>query len=583
MKKRIVPRSVESVSASAFTGLHPVLVRVLQARGILDTQELQHSLNDLHTPQQLKGLQQAVDLLVRAFEEQARLLVVGDFDADGATSTALMVSALQAMGSKKVGYLVPNRFEYGYGLTPEIVDVALSKKPDVLITVDNGISSHEGVARAIEYGLKVIVTDHHLPGETLPSASAIVNPNQPNCEFPSKNLAGVGVAFYVMAALRRRLCEIGWFERARLQAPNMAQFLDLVALGTIADLVPLDRNNRILVQQGLQRIRAGKARSGIKALLQVAKRREEKTVSADLAFAVAPRLNAAGRLDDMSKGIACLLSNSVAQALPLALELDQLNQERKQIESSMKVEALQALEALYFDQENLPYGLCLYDSTWHQGVIGILAARVKERYHRPVIVFADADDTHIKGSARSIAGLHLRDVLAEVDAQYPGVISKFGGHAMAAGLTLKLEVLEDFREAFETVLARHLTPAHLVAEFQTDGALQAEEFTLELAQQIRTAFPWGQHFEEPLFDGEFEVLDKRIVGQAHVKFSVRLPSHPQKILEAIAFNAADQWCEGARRLRLVYRLDVNEFNGNVSLQLLVSYFEPLEQMETVVL
>ncbi|HEY7884488.1 MAG TPA: single-stranded-DNA-specific exonuclease RecJ, partial [Cellvibrionaceae bacterium] len=514
MQKHIKRRSRQPIDAP---NLAPLLCRVYGARGVTSERELEHNLAAL-APPDLKGITEAVSLLTDAVVADARVLIVGDFDADGATSSALAVLALKAMGLKQVDFLVPNRFEYGYGLTPEIVAVAAEFEPDLIVTVDNGISSIDGVAAAQALGIAVLITDHHLPGAELPAAEAMVNPNQPGCTFPSKNLAGVGVIFYVMNALRRELSQIGWFAESGIAEPNMAQFLDLVALGTVADVVPLDHNNRILVAQGLKRIRARVTRPGILALLEVAGRAPERLVAGDLGFTVGPRLNAAGRLDDMSIGIRCLLTDDESEARILASELDGFNRDRKAIESGMQREALAMLEKIGLSETDaLPWGLCLYDANWHQGVIGILASRIKDRLHRPVIVFADSDEHTIKGSARSIPGLHIRDALDAVAAHYPAILQKFGGHAMAAGMSIKREDYTAFAEAFDAEVRRQLNDDDLQAVILSDGELTADEFTLPLAQSLRDAGPWGQHFTEPTFDGEFFVVQQRLVGEKHLK------------------------------------------------------------------
>jgi len=565
----------ESVQHGLPDDIHPVLRRVYSARNIRDKLELDNSLNRLYSPAALKGLAQAVDLLVAALHEQERILVVGDFDADGATSSALMVAALRELGAESVDYLVPNRFEFGYGLTPEIVEVAGSKAPDLIITVDNGISSLSGVAAARQQGIRVLVTDHHLPGSELPRADAIVNPNQPGDSFPSKNLAGVGVAFYLLMALRGRLRDCGWFERGERKEPNLADYLDLVALGTVADLVPLDHNNRVLVQQGLQRIRAGRCRPGIRALLEVAGRDASRLVTADFGFAVAPRLNAAGRLDDMSLGIECLLSVNPAEAGRLAEQLDALNRERREIEADMKTQALEHVQQLHLDAEQLPVGLCLYNADWHQGVVGILASRIKERFHRPVIAFAQSGPGQLKGSARSIPGLHIRDTLDAIAARHPEVLQKFGGHAMAAGLSLTESQLPAFEGAFQAELKERLGEDALTCVLESDGALDAGEFSLELAELLRSAGPWGQGFPEPLFDGLFTVVKQRVVGEHHLKLSVR-PDGGRRVLDAIAFNqAAEHELEIGQRVRLAYRLDSNQYRGLLGLQLMVEMIEKL--------
>ncbi len=559
--------------------LHPLLQRVYQARGINSSDELERSLQHLIPYQKLYGIDKAVDVLFTALQAQQRVLIVGDFDADGATSTALMVTALNIFGFKHVNYLVPNRFEYGYGLTPEIVELGAKWQPDLIVTVDNGISSCDGVATANELGIKVLVTDHHLAGAELPNAAAIVNPNQPNATFPSKALAGVGVSFYVMLAFRGLLREKNWFTDNNLAEPNMGQLLDLVALGTVADVVPLDKNNRILVHQGIQRIRAGKCRPGIKALLDIAKRKPEKLVASDLGFAIGPRLNAAGRLDDMSLGINCLLSPSIDVAHEMARQLDELNKERRTIENDMKEQAFMSLDKLNLDTKAMPIGLCLYDPAWHQGVIGILAARVKERHHRPVIAFAEADEFNIKGSARSIQGVHIRDVLDAVAAKNPGLISKFGGHAMAAGLSLPKANYEVFARAFDVEVRKLLTENDLYARIDSDGTLEAHEIDLTTAEMLRNAGPWGQAFPEPIFDGRFRILDQRIVGGKHLRLTLSLPTNMQPIT-AIAFNIdTDKWpnhrCDF---IHAAFRLDVNEYNGFRSLQLMIEHLEALNEI-----
>ncbi len=555
--------------------LHPRLQSIYAARGVQAAGDLDRGLASMLRPQQLKGLEGAVTLLVEALEQRQRILIVGDFDADGATSSALAMLALRDMGAADVQYLVPNRFDFGYGLTPEIVEVAKARQPDLIVTVDNGISSLEGVAAAHAAGIKVLVTDHHLPGAVLPDAEAIVNPNQPGCEFPSKNLAGVGVIFYLMSALRSRLREKNWFQAQALTEPNMGSYLDLVALGTVADVVPLDNNNRILVHQGLQRIRSGHARPGILALLDVSGRSRLRLVASDLGFTVGPRLNAAGRLDDMSLGIECLLCDSPDLAREMAIELDDLNKDRRAIEAGMQQEALKSLEALSLDGDQLPWGVCLYDSQWHQGVIGILASRIKERFHRPVIAFADANEEEIKGSARSIPGLHIRDALDAVASANPGLLTKFGGHAMAAGMSLKKQDYSRFQKAFDQVVRESLSTSDLQAEILSDGELMPQEMNLPLAYTLREAGPWGQHFPEPIFDGEFYLVQQRIVGEKHLKLVLALDAQGQNVVDAIAFNVdVALWPNNAaKKVRLAYRLDVNEFRGRESLQLMVEYIE----------
>ncbi len=554
--------------------LHPVLQRVYAARKLTSADALERTLRALAPLDQMGGVERAAEVLAAALRRNAHIIIVGDFDADGATSSALAVRALRAMGHQRVDYLVPNRFEYGYGLSPEIVALAATRSPDVLVTVDNGISSISGVEAAKACGMQVIVTDHHLPGAKLPAADAIVNPNLPDDAFPSKALAGVGVIFYVMSALRARLRAEGWFAERGLVEPNLAAFLDLVALGTVADVVPLDRNNRILVDQGLRRIRAGQCCVGITALLESAGRDPRRLVAADLGFAVGPRLNAAGRLEDMSLGIECLLTDDLAQARRLARELDELNRQRREIETQMREEALVALGGLEgLETQQLPAGICLMDEGWHQGVIGILASRIKERLHRPVIAFAPAGEGELKGSARSVPGLHMRDLLDRIATMQPGLITKFGGHAMAAGLSLPLERFDAFRSAFEAAVADEIGEDGLQEVLYTDGALAPEDFDLGLAEAIREAGPWGQNFPEPEFDGTFEVVQSRIVGNGHVKLTLRHPEGGQW-LDGIAFGGVERgWHEVRPWARIVYRLDVNEFRGRRNLQLIVSHLE----------
>jgi single-stranded-DNA-specific exonuclease len=568
--KRIRRRQqVSSNTPFSDTGIHPLLARVYRARGVESSAQLDLSLEHLLPPTQLRNVDRAATLLADALATDQRIVVIGDFDADGATSTALAVSALRAFGARHVDYLVPNRFEYGYGLTPEIVALAAQDKPDLIITVDNGISSLEGVAAASALGIATLITDHHLAGRELPQAAVIVNPNQPGCEFPSKALAGVGVIFYTLLALRAELRARGWFtQRAEV---NLAQFLDLVALGTVADVVPLDRNNRILVAEGLRRIRAGQSRPGILALLELASRQYASVVASDLGFAIAPRINAAGRLEDMSIGIECLLCEDMATARSQASRLHQINQERRVIEQVMQDEALRILAKLELHEaSNLPVAMTLYQSGWHQGVIGILASRIKDRLHRPTIAFADGDAGELKGSARSIPGIHIRDILDAVATRHPGLVTRFGGHAMAAGLTLPREAYDEFAAAFVAEVERHAQDVHLQAVIESDGELAAEDFQLALATQLRFAGPWGQHFPEPVFDGRFTVVSQRLVGEKHLKL-VLSPAGSDTLLDAIAFNIDLRvWPDlSVNAIEIAYRLDVNEFRGQRSVQLMV--------------
>ena len=556
--------------------IHPLLAQIYYARGINNSQELELQLAHLIPPGQLLNAGKAAILLADALAAGKKILIVGDFDADGATSTTLAVSVLRAFGATEVDYLVPNRFEFGYGLTPEIVALAEQKNPDLIITVDNGISSIEGVAAARALGIATLITDHHLAGKELPQADLIVNPNQPGCEFPSKNLAGVGVIFYVMLALRAELRQRQWFQEHGIEEPNLAEYLDLVALGTVADVVPLDRNNRILVAQGLARIRAGKSRLGIASLLQIAGKNYRTVVASDLGFAVGPRLNAAGRLDDMSIGIECLLSDTHPDAGALAARLHELNQDRRVIEQGMQVEADTALQQLHMDEEATPpVAITLYQAGWHQGVIGILASRVKDAKHRPTIVFADGDEGQIKGSARSIAGIHIRDILDAIASRHPGLILKFGGHAMAAGLSLEKDSYNDFSQAFIEEVARHADDVNLQAVIESDGELGEGDFDIALATELRFSGPWGQHFPEPVFDGQFHVVQQRLVGEKHLKL-VLSPLGSKKLIDAIAFNVdLAVWPDDSiETVALAYRLDVNEFRGNRSLQLMVENISP---------
>jgi single-stranded-DNA-specific exonuclease len=557
--------------------IHPLLQRIYRQRKITDPGEIELGLANLLPPDSLKGLPAAIELLLRALRDRSRILIVADFDADGATSCALAMGALRGFGAAHVDYIVPNRFEYGYGLTPEIVELAKTRNPDLIITVDNGISSVDGVNAAQDAGIKVLVTDHHLSPDELPSAEAIVNPNQPGCEFASKSIAGVGVIFYVMSALRSRLRQDSWFIEQELPEPNMAEFLDLVALGTVADVVSLDRNNRILVDEGLRRIRAGHARPGIAALLKIARRDWSSLMSTDLGFAVGPRLNAAGRLEDMSTGIECQLSTDESIAYELAQRLDGMNEDRKQIESEMREQAFSALDQLHLDASTVPAAISLYDSRWHQGVVGILASRVKERFHRPTIAFARVDTSEdsnlaeLKGSARSIKGFHIRDALDAIATRNPGLISKFGGHAMAAGLSLPLAKFEEFSRAFREEAERTVDPSLLQATIESDGSVEAEFLNLETAQLLNFSGPWGQDFPEPLFDDEFLLRQHRRVGERHLKMTLSPLSAPGQFVDAIAFNVEDaDWPpESASRITLAYRLTVNEFRGLRSLQLMV--------------
>ena len=573
IKKTIVERSIaknQSLPGEA----HPLLQRIFLARGVTSLAELDKSLDKLPSPWLLSGMENMVACLVEALGRQQTMTVVADFDADGATSCALAIKGLQLLGAKNVAFAVPNRFEYGYGLTPEIVELVKLQKPDIIITVDNGISSIEGIKAARECGIKVLVTDHHLPGQELPEADAIVNPNLPEDTFPSKALAGVGVMFYVLLALRSRLRELNWFKQQALPEPNLAQLLDYVALGTVADVVPLDRVNRILVHQGLQRVRTGRSHPGIQALIEISGRNPRTLVASDLGFALGPRLNAAGRMDDMSLGIRCLLANDAVLAKEMALQLDDLNNDRKEIESQMKHEAFALLDKVKaLDEHHLPSGVCLFDEQWHQGVIGILASRIKDQLHRPVIAFAPAGKDLIKGSARSIAGVHIRDALSDIAATHPRILNKFGGHAMAAGLSINLHDYPAFALAFDEVVRRRLTAVDLEQKVWSDGELQEQDMNMGMAELLQNAATWGQGFPEPIFHGVFDIIQARIVGQQHLKLVMR-KMKGTILLDAIAFfvEKPEQWL-GMRVCHAAYKLDVNEFKGQRSVQLLVQYLE----------
>jgi len=567
----IVRREVTGASLSS--DLHPVIDRIYRGRNIANLDDLENGLKGLTHFNVLKGMPQAAQILADAVVQNKRIIIVGDFDADGATSTSVCILALRAMGYQNVDFLVPNRFDFGYGLSVPIVDEAAKQRAEVIVTVDNGISCIDGVTHAKSLGMQVVVTDHHLPGDVLPPADAIVNPNQPGCEFPSKNLAGVGVAFYIMLALKAELQQQGHFEKAGVAPPNLASLLDIVAVGTVADVVVLDKNNRILVHQGLQRIRAGKCRPGIKALVEVANRDCAHLTSTDLGFVVGPRLNAAGRLDDMSQGIACLLEDETIQARMIAAELDALNKERREIETGMKAQAETVLEQMALNEGDMPSALVVYREDFHQGVIGIVAGRLKEKYLKPVIAFAHQDDEIIKGSARSIPGVHIRDVLDEVNTRYPGVIEKFGGHAMAAGLSLPVAKLQDFERAFVNIARAHMAKLDGNHALFSDGDLSSEELCLPFAHLLRQAGPFGQGFESPLFDGEFALLDQRLVGQKHLKMVLK--SDGANEVDAIAFNVdLKSWPNAmVKRVHIAYRLDINVFRGQETVQLIVEQIE----------
>jgi len=570
MTKKIIKRRTEN-SIAIEKPLHPLLHRIYSTRGISSMNELERGLEHLLPFHDLMGINEAVRLLFDAIKHQQKILIVGDFDADGATSTAVAIRALKELGATSVDYLVPNRFAFGYGLTPELVQVAKENfAPDLIVTVDNGIANHAGVVASKKLGIKVIVTDHHLPADTLPDADAIVNPNQPGDSFASKHIAGVGVIFYVMLALRRYLSEQNWFCQKNIPEPNMSRLLDLVALGTVADVVSLDHNNRILVYQGLRRIRAGQCVPGMTALLEISGKNQSRVMASDLGFAVAPRLNAAGRLDDMSLGIECLLTSDLTRARELALVLTQLNDERREIEQDMQIQAVDALKKIQTTMQ--VNGICLFDEEWHQGVVGIVAGRIKDRVHRPVIAFALSGTNELKGSARSISGLHIRDVLADIAVKYPNLISKLGGHAMAAGLTLPRANYDTFARVFNEAVSEKLGKMDLQHALLSDGELGQDELSLESAEVLREAGPFGQSFPEPLFDGTFQILEQRLVGGRHLKLTL---NHAEQMIQAIAFNVdINQWPDyHCDQINIAYRLDVNEYRGKRSVQLIVEHIE----------
>lgn len=573
---KIQTRQASAVSASTLD-LHPVLKQLLLSRGATDNEDYTLPLAALHKPELLFNIDKAVELMLDALKLQSKILIVGDFDADGATSTVLLKLCLQAFGYEFVDYLVPNRFDFGYGLTPEIVEVAKQSKPAIIITVDNGIASVEGVARAKQLGIKVLVTDHHLPGTELPAADCILNPNQNGCSFPSKALAGVGVVYYLMLALRSALRDQGWFSEAGKLEPNMMQFLDIVALGTVADVVPLDKNNRCLVKHGVKLIRAGHCRPGISALLDIAGKNKRNINASDLGFVLGPRLNAAGRLDDMSVGIECLLTQSPSEAYLLAQQLDDLNKDRRSIEQSMQVDALKHLANINIEADESK-GICLFNADWHQGVVGILASRLKDKFHLPALVFAPSTENagEIKGSARSIPGLHVRDLLDQIATNNPGLLNKFGGHAMAAGLSLAIEDFPVFQIALAKELDALVDDDILEQLVYSDGSLEEDCLNIDFAERLEEAGPWGQHFPEPLFNGIFEVIETRVLGGKHLKLLMKVidsETGSEHLLDAIAFNVeADLLQKKMEKIEVLYRLQVNEFRNQRSAQLLIEHF-----------
>ena len=571
---KIIPRTYLDATAQrlADAGIAPLLARIYAARGIIDKAQLETGLNRLLPFTQLKNAQQMAVLLADAIAAQRKIMIVADYDADGATACAVALRGLRTFGAR-VDFIVPNRFEYGYGLTPEIVRLAAQSSPDILLTVDNGIASVEGVAEANRLGMQVLITDHHLPGDVMPDALCIVNPNQPGCDFSSKNLAGVGVIFYVLLALRAELRSRGAFGEASpipsptngRGEPNLGSLLDIVALGTVADVVKLDENNRILVQQGLQRIRAGRACCGINALLQVARKQAAQASAYELGFVIGPRLNAAGRLEDMGLGIQCLLADDPAEAAEIAAKLDALNRERRSIEADMQQAALAALEHINPADSS---SLAMFDATWHQGVTGILASRLKDKFHRPTIIFARSSDGEIKGSGRSIHGLHLRDALDLLSKRHPHLLQKFGGHAMSAGVSIREEHFGEFESVFEAIAQELLSPTDLTKLIETDGALAQEDFSLDIARGLEQQV-WGQGFPQPLFEGEFKVQSQRVVGEKHLK--LKLTTH-NGTHEAMRFFSADPMPE---HIRAAYKLALNEYNGTTTLQLIIEHWEDI--------
>lgn len=574
--QKIITRRAVSKKAAQFGDIHPILARIYAARGVSTAEELDRSLAKLPPPWLLSGMTEMVAHLMTAINTQQRITVVADYDADGATSCAVAIQGLRLLGAKNVSFVVPDRFKYGYGLTPEIVELVKLQQPDLIITVDNGISSVEGVKAAKDAGIKVLITDHHLPPAELPAADAIVNPNLEQDKFPSGALAGVGVMFYVLMALRNRLRELHWFEQHNKPEPNLAQLLDYVALGTVADVVPLDQINRVLVHQGLLRIRTGRAHTGLMALINVSGKNFQTIGATDLGFSLGPRLNAAGRMDNMALGIECLLTDDTQLAKDMANQLDELNQDRREVEGVMKQQAMTYLSEMKpLDERHLPAGVCLYDAGWHQGVIGILASRIKDRIHRPVIAFAPAGKDLIKGSGRSITGVHIRDVLSDIASLHPHLLSKFGGHAMAAGLSLNMHDYPAFALAFDEMVSKRLAEVDLEQKVYSDGELSEQEMTVEFAELLQQAGPWGQEFPEPLFDGVFDVVQARIVGQKHLKLVLRKPDG-HLLIDAIAFfiDHPEKWL-GLRQINAAYKLDINEFRGNRTVQFILQYLEKI--------
>ena len=573
LNKKIINRDVPD-EINLPDSIHPVLKRIYASRNIKSSEDLDYSLGSLIPYEELGGIDDAVILLQEMITQKKRILIVADFDADGATSCALAIRGLTAMGAEDVIYVVPNRFEHGYGLSPKIVDVALDHDPDLIVTVDNGISSISGVEHAKKNGIKVLITDHHLPGDKLPSADVIINPQLKEDKFPSKNLAGVGVIFYILLALRAKLKAENWFDEKNIKYPNLANLLDLVALGTISDLVPLDKNNRTMVAHGLKLMRKNKSKAGILAILNQSGRQLSTLTSGDLSFAIAPRLNAAGRLTDMSLGIECLLTDDKENATEMAKKLNQLNIERRQIQDNMEEQAFTEFEKYLQDtSKKIPHGICIYNQNWHQGVVGILAAKIKEKFNRPVVVFAQECQGILKGSARSITELHIKDVFDEIARLYPELILTFGGHAMAAGLTIEESQFDRFSDVFNKVVNQYISSDSLEDQCLTDGELSGDDFSLPLALAIQNAGPWGQSFPEPIFVGQFKILDKRVVGESHLK--LKLQSRNNNTLDAIAFNMTDDdWPSKLEQITSTYRLGINNYRGHSQIQLFIEHIEP---------
>ncbi len=571
-KRAMVRRDPNEGERSTIPAIHPLLQRIFATRGVRHSAELNHSLDELPSPDLFKDISLAVNRLLQALDQDELILILGDYDTDGATAAALAVLGLRSLGAANVDYLMPNRFVHGYGLSPKFAQVAIDQSPSLVITVDNGITSVEGVRVLKDAGIDVIITDHHLPGDRLPEATAIINPNQADCSFPSGKIAGVGVLFYLLSALRAAMRERGDFCQGRSE-PNLAQFLDLVALGTVADVVPLDRVNRTLVTQGIARIQKGRCRPGIRALLEVAGKSLADINTADLGFVVAPRLNAAGRLDDISLGVECLLMEDESKAVKYAKDLHRINAERRQVEQQMQQEA-QSITAELTLENDTARGICLYGKEWNQGLTGLIASRIKDQYFEPVIAFAPSSEGMLSGSARSIPGLNIRDLLSDMAAVNPKLMEKFGGHAMAAGLSLRVENLELFRSTFHEAIQRHFEHVPRSNILLTDGPLEPEYFTPSVATMLRNAAPWGQQFPAPVFDNEFIVVSKKVLDERHLKLSLRTRD---RVVNAIVFRALEpgQLPTLPDRIRAAFQLDINHFRGESQLQLIIEHLEPV--------